>query len=69
LSICVRFINNSAPISFARRVVARSLSITASTPVQLFYGTSTAGNLSVINKDYMTGSSVNFTGLATIYFS
>ncbi|MDX6199719.1 MAG: large repetitive protein [Actinomycetota bacterium] len=42
--------------------------ITPTTPVQLYYGTSTAANLDVINKDlFRTGdSSVTFGGLATI---
>ncbi len=39
------------------------LGITTSTPVRFFYGTSTSG--SVINKDYMSGSTVSFLGLAT----
>ena len=42
--------------------------ITPTTDVQLYYGTSAAANLDVINKDYFrTGdSSVSFAGLATI---
>ena len=45
-----------------------SCGITPTTDVQLYYGTSAAANLDVINKDYFrTGdSSVNFAGLATI---
>jgi hypothetical protein len=34
--------------------------VTGSTPVQLFFGTSQAANLAVINKDYMIGNSVDF---------
>jgi len=60
------FVDFQVPLS---RITQRVPSITASTPVQLFYGTSTSNNLSVINKDYMTGNSVTFTGLATVYFS
>jgi uncharacterized repeat protein (TIGR01451 family) len=45
-----------------------SCGVTATTGVQLFYGTSQAGNLDVINKDFFRGSSVDFTGLATIQF-
>ncbi|MCU1448853.1 MAG: thrombospondin, partial [Acidimicrobiales bacterium] len=45
-----------------------SCGVTATTPVQLFYGTSQAGNLDVINKDFFRGDSVDFTGLATIQF-
>jgi uncharacterized repeat protein (TIGR01451 family) len=45
-----------------------SCGITPTTPVQLYYGTSTAANLDIINKDYFrTGdSAVTFGGLATI---
>lgn len=59
------FLDFQVPIS---RITAVAPSITSSTPVQLFYGTSAAGNLSVINKDLMSGSSVTFTGLGTIRF-
>jgi hypothetical protein len=34
--------------------------ITGSTPVQLFFGTSQAANLAVLNKDFMIGNAVNF---------
>jgi hypothetical protein len=40
--------------------------ITGSTPVQLFFGTSQAANLAVLNKDYMIGSSVNFGPTSTV---
>ncbi|MEX2394754.1 MAG: Ig-like domain-containing protein, partial [Actinomycetota bacterium] len=40
--------------------------VTPTTPVQLFYGTSQAANLDVINKDYFRGDAVDFAGLATI---
>lgn len=34
--------------------------ITGSTPVQLFFGTSQAANLAVLNKDFMIGNAVDF---------
>lgn len=40
--------------------------ITGSTPVQLFFGTSQAANLAVLNKDYMIGNSVNFGPTSTV---
>jgi uncharacterized repeat protein (TIGR01451 family) len=36
--------------------------------VQLFYGTSQAGPLDIINKDFFRGSSVDFAGLSTVAF-
>jgi hypothetical protein len=51
------------------RVTQRSGgAITGSTPVQLFFGTSQAANLAVLNKDFMFGNSVNFgpTGTVTL---
>ncbi|MDQ1679442.1 MAG: large repetitive protein, partial [Frankiaceae bacterium] len=44
--------------------------ITATTAVQLYYGSSAAANLAVINKDYFTGTgtTVDFTGLSTVSF-
>jgi hypothetical protein len=47
------------------RITQVAPSITATTPLQLFYGSSQAANLSVINKDFMIGNAVSFTGLAT----
>ena len=38
------------------------------TKVKLFYGTSTANAPGNINKDYMTGSAVSFTGLRAVKF-
>jgi hypothetical protein len=40
--------------------------ITGSTPVQLFFGTSQSANLAVINKDYMVGNSVDFGDSSTV---
>jgi hypothetical protein len=40
--------------------------ITGSTPVQLFFGTSQAANLAVLNKDFMIGNSVNFGPTSTV---
>jgi hypothetical protein len=40
--------------------------ITAFTPVQLFFGTSQAANLAVLNKDYMIGDAVNFGPTSTV---
>jgi hypothetical protein len=37
-----------------------------STPVQLFFGTSQSANLSVLNKDFMVGNSVNFGSGGTV---
>ncbi|HYF79533.1 MAG TPA: Ig-like domain-containing protein, partial [Symbiobacteriaceae bacterium] len=55
------FIEIQVPIS---AITALAPDITATTPVQLFYGSSQAANLATINKDFMTGSSVSFAGLA-----
>jgi len=49
------------------RITARTGgAVTGSTPVQLFFGTSQAANLSVINKDFMIGNDVDFGGGATV---
>jgi hypothetical protein len=50
-------------------VAASGGSITTSTPVRLFFGSSTAANLATINKDYMTGSAVSFANLGTVVLS
>jgi hypothetical protein len=42
--------------------------VTATTPIQLFFGTSQSANLTVINKDFMTGNAVDFGGSSTIVF-
>jgi hypothetical protein len=60
------FVDWQVPIA---RIAQRSGgAVTASTPVQIFFGTSQAANLTVINKDFMTGNSVDFGGGSTIVF-
>ena len=54
------FVDWQVPLS---RITQRSGgAITAYTPVRLFFGTSQSANLAVLNKDFMTGNSVNFGG-------
>lgn len=49
------------------RITTRSGgAITATSAIQLFFGTSQAANLAVINKDYMEGSAVSFANLSTV---
>ncbi len=57
------FLDIQVPISEITEVVPE---ITASTDVQLFFGSSKAANLSVINKEWMKGSTVSFAELAEI---
>jgi hypothetical protein len=58
------FVDWQVPLS---RITERSGgAITGSTPVQLFFGTSQAANLSVLNKDFMIGNSVDFGGGSTV---
>ncbi|MCP8970066.1 Ig-like domain-containing protein [Ectobacillus ponti] len=57
------FVDFQVPIAAITQVAP---SITATTPVQIFFGSSQAANLAVINKDYMSGSSVVFTDLMTV---
>jgi hypothetical protein len=58
------FLDFQVPLS---RVTLRSGGvITGSTPVQLFFGTSQAANLAVLNKDFMIGNSVNFGPTGTV---
>jgi large repetitive protein len=59
------FVDYQIPIA---RITARSDGgvITASTPVQFFVGSSQAANLAIINKDFMTGTAVVYTGLGTM---
>ena len=58
------FIDYQVPV--ARITAASGGTITASTPVQLFYGSSAAANLATINKDFMTGGAVSFDDVGTI---
>jgi LPXTG-motif cell wall-anchored protein len=57
------FVDFQVPLSSITAVMPQ---VTGSTPVQLFYGSSQAANLTVINKDFMTGSAVDFTQVATV---
>lgn len=57
------FIDFQVPISAVTSVIPQ---VTATTSVQLFYGTSQAANLTVINKDFMTGSAVSFAAAAPV---
>lgn len=60
------FVDWQVPLA---RITARSGGlVTGSTPVQLFFGTSQAANLAVINKDYMVGNSVDFGLTETVVF-
>jgi hypothetical protein len=58
------FVDWQVPI--ARITQRTSGAVTATTPIQLFFGTSQSANLSVINKDYMIGNSVDFGSSSTI---
>ena len=58
------FIDFQVPLA---RITQRSGGlITGSTPVQLFFGTSQANNLAVLNKDFMIGNAVNFGPTSTV---
>jgi uncharacterized repeat protein (TIGR01451 family) len=57
------FIDFQVPIA---RITQVAPSVTPTTPLQLFFGTSQANNRSVINKDYMTGDAIDFTGLSVV---
>jgi hypothetical protein len=61
------FIDWQIPVSSL--VAASGGAITTSTPVRLFFGSSAAANLATINKDYMTGGAVSFTGLGIVTLS
>ncbi|MCW2621476.1 MAG: hypothetical protein JWL64_1078, partial [Frankiales bacterium] len=62
------FLDYQIPVKYI--TMASQGAITASTPVQLFYGSSAAANLAIINKDFFngTGTTVDFTGLSTVSF-
>ena len=49
--------------------ITAATGITATDEIQLFAGSSQAANLSVINKDFMVGSALDYTGLATVTLS
>ena len=58
------FVDWQVPLS---RITQRSGgTVTGTTPVQLFFGTSQSANLAVLNKDFMIGNSVNFGGGSTV---
>ncbi|MFD2442860.1 S-layer homology domain-containing protein [Bacillus sp. CGMCC 1.16607] len=62
------FLDFQVPIS---RIAEVAPGITGNSDIQLFFGTSKAANLSVINKEFMdtgsnNGSSVNFQGLSVV---
>jgi hypothetical protein len=58
------FVDWQVPLS---RITQRSGgTITGTTPVQLFFGTSQSANLAVLNKDFMIGNSVDFGGGSTV---
>jgi hypothetical protein len=60
------FLDWQVPLSYITQ--ASGGLVTATTPVQLYYGSSAANNLAVINKDFMTGpvNAIDFTGLSTV---
>jgi VCBS repeat-containing protein len=60
------FLDFQVPLS--RITTASGGTVTAATPVKLYYGSSSAANLATINKDFMRGnvSAASFTGLADI---
>ena len=61
------YIDWQVPVSSL--ISASGGSLSASTPVRLFFGSSAAANLATINKDYMTGSAVSFANLGTVVLS
>lgn len=58
------FLDFQVPISHLTTVSGGA--ITSNTAIQMFFGSSQAANLAVINKDYMEGSAVSFANLATV---
>ncbi|MDH3539411.1 MAG: Ig-like domain-containing protein, partial [Acidimicrobiia bacterium] len=60
------FVDFQVPIS---AITAVAPTVTPSSPVQLFFGSSQAANLSVINKDFMIGTDVSYVGLSTVTLS
>ena len=63
------FLDYQVPI--ARITTASGGTITAATPIQLYYGSSAAANLATINKDFMLGDvdATSFDDLAEVSFS
>jgi hypothetical protein len=60
------FVDWQVPIARIRAQTGGA--VTATSPIQLFFGTSQSANLSVINKDFMVGNSVDFGTTSTIVF-
>ena len=60
------FLDFQVPIA---AITAVAPSVTPSSPIQLFFGSSQAANLSVINKDYMIGTNVSYVGLEVVTLS
>ncbi|NNF10470.1 MAG: tandem-95 repeat protein [Acidimicrobiia bacterium] len=60
------FVDFQLPIS---AITAVAPAVTPTTPIQMFFGSSQAANLSVINKDFMIGSDVSYVGLSTVTLS
>ncbi|NNC91356.1 MAG: cadherin-like domain-containing protein, partial [Acidimicrobiia bacterium] len=60
------FVDFQVPIS---AITAVAPAVTPTTPIQMFFGSSQAANLSVINKDFMIGSAVSYVGLSTVTLS
>ncbi|HEX8003698.1 MAG TPA: Ig-like domain-containing protein [Mycobacteriales bacterium] len=63
------FLDYQVPI--ARLTAVSGGALTASTPVQLYYGSSAAANLATLNKDLMLGdaTAVSFANLAVVSFT
>lgn len=63
------FLDYQVPLGFVEDVSGGA--IDASTPIQMYYGSSAAANLATINKDFMAGNvaSADFSQLATVSFS
>ncbi|KOA21436.1 bacterial Ig-like domain (group 1) [Clostridium homopropionicum DSM 5847] len=64
------FLDIQVPISLVTQLEKNELKIASpimgSTSVKLYFGTSQAANLAVINKDYMSGNAVSFDGLSIV---
>jgi uncharacterized repeat protein (TIGR02543 family)/LPXTG-motif cell wall-anchored protein len=63
------FLDFQVPLSVITTVSGGA--ITVSTPIKMYYGSSAAANLAVINKDFMAGdvTAVDFSNLATVSLS
>ncbi|QAA34848.1 tandem-95 repeat protein [Clostridium manihotivorum] len=67
------FLDFQIPISlitdFEKNALGMTSPITGDTPVKLYFGTTRAGSISTINKDWMDGTSMNFDNLSTVTLS